>query len=396
MGKSYVRFMNRRPKLIRVVTVNRSLNKLLEGQLKFMSNYFDVIGVSGPDDTSNIQREREGVRIVDLSMTRSISPFKDIISIWKMFCLFRKEKPDIVHSHTPKAGLVSMIAAKLSGVPIRLHTVAGLPLETSRGLRRRVLLAIEKLVYSLSTVTYPNSFGIKRFIINNGLASKDKIKVIGHGSSNGINLDLFKKSTKLEKAAILLRKDLAIAPHERVFIFAGRLVIDKGIEPLIEAWKGLVSTHKNIKLVFIGSFEKKSSLLSNKTLKYIDSSDSVIYAGYKKDVIPYFCMADYFVFPSFREGLPNVLLQAGALELPIIATNINGNTDIVENNMNGLLVPPNDISALRWAMEQFLNNRSLVKMIQIESRKRIVGKYCRTVIQNELLEEYRNLLTRTK
>jgi len=384
--------MKRKPKLIRVTTINRSLNKLLEGQLSYMSQHFDVIGVSSPDYTSKILRDREKVEIVDLEMSRKISPLADLKSIWKMYRLFRQEKPNIVHSHTPKAGLVTMVAGYLARVPIRLHTIAGLPLETSTGLKRKVLILVEKLVYKLSTITYPNSHGIKEFITENNLVSNEKVRIIGYGSSNGIDLEHFKRTPELIDESEKIKNEIGVKSNEKVFLFVGRLVVDKGIEPLIIAWQKIAKKYNNIKLVLVGTYEGDLSPLPANVIKLIEESENILHLGYKMDVRPYFCLADYFVFPSYREGLPNVVLQAGALELPMIVTNINGNTDIVDEGVNGIIVEPKSSNELERAMEILLTDESIVSSLRSNARKIIEEKYDRQYLQKEILNEYKRLL----
>src|SRR5690554_6423659 len=176
-----------KPKLIRITTVPQSLRGLLKGQLRFMSqNGYEVIGVSSPGEALQDVADNEGVRTVVITMPRSITPIKDLKALWQLIKLFRKERPQIVHTHTPKAGLLGMMAAKTAGVPYRLHTVAGMPLLVTSGFKRRLLNFIEKLTYTCATKVYPNSERLKKIIINNNFTSEKKLKVIGYGSSIGI------------------------------------------------------------------------------------------------------------------------------------------------------------------------------------------------------------------
>ena len=180
-------------KIIRVATHLGSLENLLRGQLRFMSNYYKIIGVGSKGELENNNTvvdklaNNEGVDVVPLEMTREITPFKDLKALYQLYKLFKKEKPFIVHSHTPKAGTLSMIAAKMAKVPHRLHTVAGLPLIEASGVKRKILNYVEKITYSSATKVYPNSKGLKDFIIDSGFTTSKKLKVIGFGSSNGID-----------------------------------------------------------------------------------------------------------------------------------------------------------------------------------------------------------------
>lgn len=384
--------MKNKVKLIRITTIARSMNRLLEGQLSFMSKHFDVKGIASPDMGSDILRKRENVDLIDLKMNRGISPFHDIVAIIKMFFIFRKEKPTIIHSHTPKAGLVAMIAGKFSGVPIRLHTIAGLPLETTRGVKRRVLLSVEKIIYSFATKIYPNSYGVKDFILNNKLVNKSKVGFIANGSSNGIDLNYFKNNNKIEQEGNKFREEFGILSTDKVFLFVGRLVVDKGIEPLIDAWCLLQKEEENIKLILVGDFEEQLSPLPPHIVDMISKNKTIVATGYQMDVRPFFGFADFFVFPSYREGLPNVVLQAGAFELPMIVTNINGSTDIVEQEVNGVIIPVKDTAAIYKAMKRFLVDSDLVNKLRQNARKTIEERYDRNLIHESLLKEYKHLL----
>jgi len=178
---------------MRITTVPISLKNLLKGQLKYMSSFYNIIGISSSgNEIKDIEKE-EGIRVIEIEMTRSITPLKDLISVYKLYKTFRKEKPFIVHTHTPKAGTVGMIASKLAGVPHRLHTIAGLPLLEATGLKRWLLNTVEKITYACATKIYPNSFGLKNIILSNNFTKPNKLKVIGNGSSNGIDVDYFNR-----------------------------------------------------------------------------------------------------------------------------------------------------------------------------------------------------------
>src|SRR5690625_4971511 len=179
-------------KLIRITTVSRSLNTLLTGQLKFMSeNGFEVIGISSPDEELEEVHVREKVRTVGISMTRKITPLKDLKALFQLIKLLKSENPDLVHTHTPKAGLLGMMAAKIVGVPHRLHTVSGLPLIVTTGFKHKVLMWTEKLTYACATRVYPNSFRLRQIILDHKFTSADKLVVIGKGSSIGIDKAIY-------------------------------------------------------------------------------------------------------------------------------------------------------------------------------------------------------------
>lgn len=377
-------------KLVRVTTVPQSLYKLLEGQLRFMSQYFKVIAVSTNGDLLGKVAQREGVITKPLTMKRGVSPLRDMISIIKMYIYLSKVRPDIIHSHTPKAGLVSMIAGYLSGVPIRMHTVAGMPLESRRGLKRKLLLFAERLTYKFATRVYANSYGIERFIIDNRLLSITKLGIIRKGSSNGIDSQYFSRTPELESNAVQIRRQLGIAKDTFVFGFIGRLVRDKGINELISCFAELSKVH-DIHLILVGKYENHLDPLSENSVRLIEELTNISFVGYQADVRPYFISFDAFVFPSYREGLPNVLLQAAAMEVAIVASDCTGNTDIVENKVNGLLFKTADEESLSKAMLRIITESDRKNYI-ISSRRIIENNYERQGLWNDLYSEYRELI----
>ncbi len=383
-------------KLIRITTVPTSLKILLKGQHRFMSeNGFDVIGISSSgEELQDVERE-ENIRTIAVEMTRTISPFKDLKSVWQLYKIFKKEKPQIVHTHTPKAGTVGMLAAKLAGVPHRLHTVAGLPLLVVKGKRRKLLDFVEKITYRCATKIYPNSIGLYDIILENKYTSKDKLKVIGKGSSNGIDTSHFNPALISEQQKQVLKNSLGIKPEDFLFVFVGRIVADKGINELVQSFYLINRESPNTKLVLVGTFERELDPLLPETEKIINTNPNIISVGYQSDVRPYFAISDCLVFPSYREGFPNVVMQAGAMGLPSIVTDINGCNEIVKEGFNGLIIPPKNQEKLHEKMLFLLGNPEKRKEIADNSRQQIVGNYERKYIWNELLKEYHTLLNKS-
>ena len=378
-------------KLIRITTVSGSLEKLLQGQLKFMSQYFDVVGIASSGEALHNVNQNEGIRVIPVEMTRQITPIKDIKSVWKLYRIFKKEKPEIVHTHTPKAGTVGMIAAKLAGVPQRLHTIAGLPLLEATGFKRRLLNAVERLTYACATMIYPNSFVLKQIIINNKFCSIDKLKVIANGSSNGINTSHFDPSLISLAQIDELRISLNIKKEDFVFLFVGRMVKDKGINELVSAFKIINNKYQNIKLLLVGIFERELDPLFNEAEMEIKNNPNIIEAGYQIDVRPYFAISDVLAFPSYREGFPNVVMQAGAMGLPSIVTDINGCNEIIENGKNGVIIPPKDKLALIGKLEEILIDDNLRNKLKDNARKMITSRYEQSQVWYALLEEYKSI-----
>lgn len=378
-------------KLIRITTVPISLDKLLSGQLAYMNQFYEVIGVSS--DTPYLEKigQKEHIKVFNIEMTRQITPLRDLKAVWQLYKYFKKENPLIVHTHTPKAGTVGMLAAKLAGVPHRLHTIAGLPLLEATGNKRKLLNFVEKITYRCATKIYPNSFGLKDIIVKEKFCATEKLEVLGNGSTNGIDTSFFNPELNPVAQNDLLRSELKILPQDFVFIFVGRLVGDKGINELVSAFKQISSSLPHAKLLLVGPLETELDPLNAATLKEIEVNKSIVSVGYQNDVRPYFAIANALVFPSYREGFPNVVLQAGAMGLPSIVTDINGCNEIIENELNGLIIPVKNTEAIGKAMEKLLLDKLLYSRLQSQARKKIVDNYEQKVVWEAILNEYKSL-----
>jgi len=377
-------------KLIRITTVPSSLRHLLNGQLNFIQSFYDVFVIaSNGKDQEYIKNL--GIKSSIIEMTRAITPIKDLIAIIKMFVFLKKEKPDIVHTHTPKAGFVGIIAASLAGVPNKLHTVAGLPLMESTGLKRKILLLVEKITYKLADKVYPNSFGLRDFILQNKLCKKEKLKVIGNGSSNGIDTKYFSKTEEVLQKAETIRNEYQLNANGINLCFIGRIVKDKGINELLEAFEEITKSKEEAKLFLVGPFEDELDTINDNSKLIIKNNSGVIHVGFKDDVRPFLAISDIFVFPSYREGFPNVVMQAGAMGVPCVVTNINGCNEIIKNEENGLIVEPKNVTQLKEAILRLIDDIALREKLANNSRKMILERYEQQYVWNEILKEYKSL-----
>lgn len=376
-------------KIIRITTVPISLKVLLKGQLKYLNEKYDVVAVSSYGKELDEVAEREGVRVCAIEMTRTISPLKDIVSIYLLYRFLRKERPYVVHTHTPKAGFVGIIAAFFARVPYRVHTVAGLPLMETRGIKRRLLLFVERLTYCLANYVLPNSYVLKKFILDNGLASESKLKVLGAGSSNGIDLNYFNRSSLIEEDARIVKERYGLV-GKFVFLFIGRIVGQKGVNELISAFVDVNNKFPNTVLLLVGNIEEDLDPLDKETKAKL-SSNSILWLGYQSDVRVFLELADVFVFPSYREGFPNVVLQACAFNLPCIVTDIGGSNEIIQNGENGIVIPVKNVAALLDAMCLMYSNPELRGRFARINRKRIMDNYDQRYIWNNLECFYNSL-----
>lgn len=371
-------------KLIRVTTVPKSLNTFCRGLLKELKlEGFEVVAVSSPGEELNELAEREGVRTIAVPMERRISLFKDVKSLWQMWQVMRREKPDMVHSMTPKAGMVTMVAAKIARVPVRIHTFTGLVFPTSTGLKRRILMFTDWLTCACATHIIPEGEGVKADLLNNKITKKD-IRVLGHGNIRGIDLEHFKPESSLLQQW-QKRKTFT-------FVFVGRLVGDKGINELVEAFSRLNKEHPETRLVLVGPEEEKIDPILPETAAEINRNKAIEAVGKQKDVRPFFASADALVFPSYREGFPNVVIEAGAMGLPSIVTDINGSREIIIDGENGMIVPSKDSEALYQAVKHFVENPEDVRRMAVNARPLIASRYEQSYVRQCLKDFYKECI----
>lgn len=380
---------NRPKKLIRITTVPMSLMYLLPGQMNFMQKQgYDVLMISADGKERAQVMEAENCRHTIVPMTRKITPLQDLKCLFQLIKIFRKEKPDIVHTHTPKAGLLGMIAAKFCRVKIRIHTVAGLPMMVEKGNKFKVLKFVEKLTYASANHVWPNSKSLLDFIASQKLTSARKLSIIAKGSTNGINIDKFDEKNIDANKLAQIKSSINFKATNTYLLCMGRLVKDKGIVELINAFKNLNASNVSLKLLLVGDFEANLDPLPQATINEIKTNSSIIHISWTKDVEYYMHLADNFVFPSHREGFPNVLLQAGAMRLPIICSRIPGNIDIVENNETALIFEPGNESQIQSLILQAVTQKEKMMAMASKLKNTICTEYPRTYIWQQLLQRY--------
>ena len=384
------------PKLIRITTVPVSMQVLLKGQMKFMQQHgFEVTMVSSDGAEVIALEEQECCKHIAVTLTRKISPLTDLVSLVKLIRLFRKLKPDIVHTHTPKAGLLGMWAALLAGVPVRLHTIAGLPWMESTGLLRNILRTAEKLTAMPACMIYPNSLKLQQFLQKQNIA-RGKMKVLGKGSSNGIDSDFFSITEELLKEGSGLREERNVGTDAWVWIFVGRLVKDKGIGELLDAFVKTQVEFPGDRLWLLGTEEPELDPLEEKHKKILETNTAIQCWGFQHDIRPYLAAAQVLVFPSYREGFPNVPMQAGSMGCMLLLTDINGCNEIVQHNENGLLVPAKNTAELAAAMLYIRRHPQMRDAYASAIQKKIKQDYDQKNLWNLILHEYHFWLSEKK
>ena len=408
-----------RKKLIRVTTADISLNSLLKGQLNFLNQYFEVIGVAKDTGVLKVVSEREGIRVVDAPLERPISLVKDIKGLWFLYRLFRKEKPWCVHANTPKGSLLAMIAAWFACVPHRVYTVTGLRYQGAHGMLRTILKTMERLSCLFATNVIPEGKGVLQCLKRDNITKK-ALQVIHYGNINGKDTEFFSRDNTIQTASLkladkqihlrnlsekearsLVRSELGFSNNDFIFVFIGRLVNDKGLGELADAIRKLENENLEIKLLLIGEIDGEDDALAKDKLNYLMQSKNVKYIGVQSDIRPYLMASDVLVFPSYREGFPNVPLEAGALGLPAIVTNINGSNEIIEDGVNGKIIQApldnngmrvNDITnELYTIMKWFFHHPEEVKRMGENARPIICERYEQHNVWKALLEYYKQL-----
>lgn len=389
MTNKLILLHNKSIKILRTTTVPGSLQAFCRGLLRELreEDGYDVVAVSSPGEELEELAKSEGIRTVAVSMQRHISPFKDLKSLFGLIRVFHREKPTMVHSMTPKAGLLSMIAAWFCRVPVRVHTFTGLVFPTATGLTQKILILTDRITCACATHIVPEGEGVKNDLINYRITNKP-LKVLGHGNVRGIDLEHYNPELfEVQAEAAKIRK-----PGIFTFVFVGRIVHDKGINELIEAFGRLNRENPQTRLILVGRQEPELDPLKPDTLAKIEDNNSIEAVGPQSDVRPWLAASDVFVFPSYREGFPNVVIEAGAMGLPSIVTDINGSREIIIEGRNGTIIPPHNADALYQSMKSFIMHTDKRSQMASNARPLISSRYEQSYVRSCLKDFYKEIL----
>jgi len=377
----------RKEKILRACTVPQSIGFVV-GMIPDLTKEYEVGVLSSPgEELAMLDKYGDAVKRLEVPMERHISPLRDLRSLWRLVRVFRRERPDMVHSMTPKAGLLCMLAAWITRVPVRVHMFTGLVFPTATGGKRRILMATDRLTCACATHVLPEGEGVKRDLLDNGITRKP-IKVLGYGNCRGIDLDRFDPTLpEVQAEAAKLRK-----PEVFTFIAIGRLVGDKGINELVAAFSCLNRELPATRLILVGPQEKELDPLSPATLSEIESNPAIEAVGNQADVRPWLIAADCHVLASYREGFPNVVIEAGAMGLPQIVTDINGANEIIINGRNGVIVPPKNADAIHASMSRMATDPAFRSVLAANARPLIASRYEQSYVRRCLKEYYKEIL----
>ena len=373
-------------KIIRTSTIPMSLYTFARKQLIELKEEYEVVAVSSPGEDLEKLHDECGVSTIAVPMERHISLFRDLKSLIRMIRVFCKERPDMVHSITPKAGLVSMLAAWVTRVPVRMHTFTGLVFPTSTGLKRRILILMDKLICACATYVNPEGYGVANDLKRFGVTKKP-LHIIANGNVRGIDMEHYDRTPQVMVEAEGLRRDGLIT-----FCFIGRIVRDKGINELVSSFDRLHREYPDTRLILIGGYEEKLDPLAPETMERIKQGEGIEYVGRQSDVRPWLAASDIFVFPSYREGFPNTVIEAGAMGLACIVTDINGSNEIIVQGKNGEIIPSKDSDALYRKMKEWIEHPIKVKEMATNARQMVGDRYEQQMIQRATIDVYHKLV----
>lgn len=371
-----------KPKFFFVTTIPRSLG-FFKGQYRLLSEQFEIAAVSSQKEELEVFGNEQGIKVHYIPMVRDISLIKDFKGLLGFIHLFREERPEIVHGNTPKGSLLSMLAAWITRVPIRIYMCHGLRYQGFTGFKRKLLMTMERITCRCATDVMSVSKGVSEVLIYDRITKKHPV-VVWNGSVRGIDAHKFDPEKEYDRVG--KRKQYGLKETDYVLTFVGRIVKDKGIQELVDAFLVLSERYKDMKLLLVGRMEQEGNAISEETKKIIEENISIIAPGPQYDVPDILAITNLFVFPSYREGFGLSLMEAGAMGVPSISTNIIGCNEVIEEGKTGLLIPTHSSSAIVQAVEKLYCDKQLYNSLRENCRASIMSRY----EQQELFAKYRD------
>jgi glycosyltransferase involved in cell wall biosynthesis len=382
-------------KLVHVTTIPMTLELFLRGQIAYMKKRgIDVIAVSSPGPALERVAERDAITVYPIPMKRGISPLADLISLVRLVRLFRRVSPDVVHSSTGKAGPLAMLAAKLAGVPIRFYSLRGIMMDRRSGFSKSLLKMLERISCLCSVRVLAVSQSVADVMLQGGYCPAKKLTVCASGSGNGVDaLERFNPGLIPPGTRERLRKRHSISNDAFVIGFVGRLVAGKGIRELEAAWRSIRTQHGKSFLVTVGEQEAQDPV-PEEVLRRLHEDDRVVMLDYvpNEEMPVLYSMMDLVVLPSYSEGLPNVPLEAAAMELPVVATRVTGCVDAIEDEITGILLPPQDWQALARAIARYAQDDELRRVHGKAARERVLSLFRPGMVWEAVYREYASAL----
>lgn len=363
----------------------------LKGQVKFLVEHgFSVVIVSGPGEEISMLAKAEQAKLITIPFTKRITPFKDLVQLLQIVRILRKEKPDIINAGNPKSGFLIMLAAWLTGHKKRVFTLHGVLSDTKHGLARSVIGFTEKLSCSIAHKVIVVSPSLKEHAEKRRLLKAGKGIVIENGSCNGIDLELFEKNEKSVAAGKALRSQLNIGDDAIVVSFVGRVSKDKGIDGLIKSFDNLYTRYPFLKLIIAGPLHEEHGL-GPIIVEQLKENKNIHYLGWVTDVVPVYAATDILVLPSLREGFGNVLIEAAAMQVPVIAPDIPGCRDAVSNGFNGFLFEKANILSLTDSIEYFIDHAAMREQYGMNGRMFVEENFSNIRVWKGLLHFYHTI-----
>jgi glycosyltransferase involved in cell wall biosynthesis len=348
----------------------------------------ELSAMSSPGEELDAFARTQGVAVYAAEMPRQISPARDLAAVARICGVLRAVRPDVVHAHTPKGGLLGMLAAWLRRVPVRIYHIHGLPYLTATGWRGRLLRRTEALSCRLAHQVFCVSHSVRDLVVDDGICPPGKIKVLAGGSVNGVDAEGRFNPGNFDAAARgSIRRRYGIPADARVVGFVGRLVRDKGVVELAGAWKKLSADRPDAHLLVVGPFEERDAV-GEEVKAYLRGTPGVHLVGTEYDTPPLYAAMDVVALPTYREGFGVVNIEAAAMGRPVVTTRVPGCVDAVVDGVTGTLVPPRDAAALADAVARYLDDPALRRRHGTAGRERVLKEFRQEVIWEALYQEY--------